>query len=301
MERTLQSIYDSVSTLDPEAPDKHLVKQYEEQLSDIKSNLNTTQSDLLSLEIEDTDELYTNHLGLERLLFECSLKVRRLSADAEPVARDTRSGAGEHEGVKLPKIEVPMFDGNILSWRRFWEQFSVSVHERSSLSGSEKLVYLQHALRNGSANVVIDGLSQSGENYKVAVECLQSRCDRPRFIHQAHVKVILDAPSLKEGTGRELRKLHDLAQQHLRALKSMDYDPGPFMTSVLELKLDATTTFEWQKHSQAQSKVPHYQDLLDFINLRAQASESPSQQHLIRLIRNAFPRLRHLQRVTSRC
>ncbi len=129
VERTLQSIYDSVSALDPEAPDKHLVKQYEEQLSDIKSNLNTIHSDLLSLEIEDTDELYTNHLGLERLLFECSLKVRRLTADAEPVARDPvardkRSGAGEHEGVKLPKIEVPMFDGNILNWRRFWEQFS---------------------------------------------------------------------------------------------------------------------------------------------------------------------------------
>ncbi len=91
------------------------------------------------------------------------------------------------------------------------------------------------------------------------------------------MKVILDAPSLKEGTGRELRKLHDLAQQHLRALKSMKYDPGP---SVLELKLDATTTFEWQKHSQTQRKVPHYQDLLDFINLRAQASESRSQQQV---------------------
>ncbi len=150
----------------------------------------------------------------------------------------------------------------------------------SSLSCSEKLVYLQHALKNGSANVVIDGLSQSGENYTVAIECLHARYDRPRFIHQAHVEVILDAPSLKERTGRELRKLYDLAQQHLRALKSMKYDPGPFMTFVLELKLDATTTFEWQKHSQTQRKVPHYQDLLDFINLRAQASESPSQQQV---------------------
>ncbi len=99
---------------------------------------------------------------------------------------------------------------------------------------------------------MIDGLSQSGENYTVAIECLHARYDRPRFIHQAHVKVILDAPSLKEGTAIELRKLHNLAQQHLRALKS------PFMTSVLELKLDATTTFEWQKHSQTQRKVPHY-------------------------------------------
>ncbi len=84
----------------------------------------------------------------------------------------------------------------------------------------------------------------------------------------------------------------------------MKYDPGPFMTSVLELKLDATTTFEWQKHSQTQRKVPHYQDLLDFINLRAQASESPS-QHQVKKIDNSssvtrrFPKIAHMQQATS--
>ena len=32
--------------------------------------------------------------------------------------------------------------------------------------------------------------------------------------------------------------------------------------------------FEWQRHSQESTDVPHYKELLDFINLRAQASES---------------------------
>ena len=55
----------------------------------------------------------------------------------------------------------------------------------------------------------------------------------------------------------------------------MDYEPsGPFITSVLELKLDAATMFELQKHSQSSIEVPHYQDLLEFIDLRAQASET---------------------------
>ena len=54
----------------------------------------------------------------------------------------------------------------------------------------------------------------------------------------------------------------------------MGYDPsGPFITSILELKLDTTTLFEWQRHSQSQTKVPHYLDLLTFIDLRAPASE----------------------------
>ena len=113
-----------------------------------------------------------------------------------------------------------------------------------------------------------------------AIDCLKSRYNHPRLIHQTHVKMILDATPLKDGTGKELRRLHDTVQQHLRALKSMDYEPsGPFITSIIEIKLDANTRFEWQRHSQSHSKVPPYQDLLEFLNLRAQASElSTSEQ-----------------------
>ncbi len=48
LERTLRSIEESVSALDP---DKHLIKQYREQLNDTKANLHSAHSDLLSLEL----------------------------------------------------------------------------------------------------------------------------------------------------------------------------------------------------------------------------------------------------------
>ena len=68
---------------------------------------------------------------------------------------------------------------------------------------------------------------------------------------QIHVSKILEIPNLNDGTGRELHQLHDTAQQHLRALKALGHEPdGSFITSMLELKLDAHTMFEWQHHSQ---------------------------------------------------
>lgn len=141
-------------------------------------------------------------------------------------------------------------------------------------------MYLQHAIKDGSARNAIDGLSHSGDNYNEAVECLKSRFDRPRLIHRTHVQMIVDTPPLKEGNGKELRRLHDTIQQHVRALKTLGCElPGKFITSMLELKLDVDTLFEWQKHSQASSDVPHYQELLDFIDLRAQASESSCTTH----------------------
>ena len=77
---------------------------------------------------------------------------------------------------------------------------------------------------------------------------------------------------LKDGNGKELRRLHDVLQQHLRALKSMDHEP--FITSMIELKLDQSTMFEWQKFTQKSTDVPHYDELLEFLNLRAQACET---------------------------
>ena len=120
---------------------------------------------------------------------------------------------------------------------------------------------------------VIEGLSKSGEHYEEAIKSLKVRYDRPRLIHQTHVRMILEATSLKEGTGKELRRLHDMVQQHLRALRAMDYEPsGTFITSVLELKLNTNTMFEWQKFSQYSPKVLHFWDLLEFVNIQAQTS-----------------------------
>ena len=63
----------------------------------------------------------------------------------------------------------------------------------------------------------------------------------PKLIHQAHVKKIADTPSLKDGSGKELRRLHNTAQQHIRALKALGEEPdGPLITSFLQLKLDPT-------------------------------------------------------------
>ena len=168
-----------------------------------------------------------------------------------------------------------MFDGDILNWMTFWEQFSVAIHERTHLSNAEKLAYLRHSLKDGTAKNTIEGLSHSGDHYEEAVRYLKNRYNRPKLIHQAHVKKIVEIPPLRVGSGRELRRLHDVAQQHLRALKSMGHEPdGTFITSLLQLKLDQTTLFEWQRHDQKSTDVSHYDDLLDFINLRAQASET---------------------------
>ena len=233
VQKCIDSVVTFVDGVSATDIDVCLLRQYEEKMADIKHDLVKVRDDLHLLDIEDTDDLFQHQEKLEGQIFECSVRVKKLLSIGS-ASHDSSAPCPETQGVKLPKLDVPKFDGEILNWRSFWEQFCISVHERTSLSNSEKLVYLQQSLKGGSAKGTIEGLSRSGDNYAEAIECLQSRYDRPRLIHKAHVRMILDVPSLKEGSGKELRRLHDTVQQHLRALKAMDYQaPGPFVTSIL--------------------------------------------------------------------
>ena len=217
-----------------------LLEQYREQLIDHKRELTAVYEDLTALDLDDGDDLVVLHAKLEKLLFSCSLHIKELLR-SDPATTPTAT----NKGVKLPKLNVPTFDGDVLHWKQFWEQFKVSVHDHSDLSEAEKLVYLQQAIKDGSANSVIEGLSRSGDQYQEAIECLKSHYNRPRATHRAHVRMVIDAPPLKDGSGKELRRLHDtLLQQHLRALKSMKHEPdSSFITSIIELKLNQDTIF----------------------------------------------------------
>ena len=284
----LESVVTSVSSnlkSIPSGPESAIMlQQFSEQLTDSGRELSEVRSVLFSLDLDDSDSLIHSQKSLEDQLFGLSLNVKKHLAACSTPTSSTLGTTSDPTGVKLPKIDVPTFDGHILQWRKFWEQFELAVHCKFSLSQAEKLVYLQHALKGGSAKHTIEGLSSTGDHYNEAVECLKARYNRPRLIHQAHVRMITETPPLKDGTGRELRKLHDNIQQHARALRSLGYDcPGTFLTSMIELKLDQTTMFEWRRHSETSVDVPHYEDLLKFLDMRAQAAESigqdPSKNH----------------------
>ena len=270
IEKRIRVTYETTRSLRPGPDlDQCLLRQLEEEVAVLKAELANTGRAITMLGTGGED-LLELEATLNKNLFDLGLQIKRLIAE-RTVEKSTPRVVS---GVKLPKIDVPTFDGNILNWGMFWEQFRATIHSRDHLSDADKLAYLQHALRDGTAKTAIEGLSQSAGSYNEAIECLQKRYDRPRLIHQAHVRAIIDAAPLNDGHGRELRRLHDVANQHLRALKAMDYDPsGPFITSLLELKLDQSTMFEWQRHSQNSRDVPHYQQLLEFLDLRAQASE----------------------------
>ena len=133
-----------------------LSHQWEEQLCELKQELSNLSKSFVPLDLDDKDEMTVLQATLNTVIFDNSLKIKRLLEKlAIPATTDSR-------GVKLPKIDVPAFNGNILYWKSFWGQFAVAVHTRTNISDTEKLVYLRHSVKEGSAKHVIEGLSREG-------------------------------------------------------------------------------------------------------------------------------------------
>ena len=83
-------------------------------------------------------------------------------------------------GVNLPQIEVRTFDGTILNWRPFREQFQAAVHNKPHLGDVDKLTYDTCTCTCGmhlrrTCHVRIQGLTQTAESYGEAIECLTNR------------------------------------------------------------------------------------------------------------------------------
>ena len=62
-------------------------------------------------------------------------------------------------------------------------------------------------------------------------------------------------------------------------MKGMKYEIFTlFVTSILELKLDQTTMFKWQRHTQSSHTVPDYDELWEFLDLHARTMENAAQE-----------------------
>ena len=101
-------------------------------------------------------------------MFKLRLQIKRLLSNMSSNAPSTLNASG----VKLPRIDVPTFDCNIVNCVIFWEQLEAAIHSKRQLSNADKLTYLRHALKDGTTRQVMKGLSQAGDNYPKAIDCL---------------------------------------------------------------------------------------------------------------------------------
>lgn len=111
--------------------------------------------------------------------------------------------------VKLPKLSLPHFNGDLKKWPTFWDSYESAIRKNDELTDIDKFKYLRSLLKCPALDAIA-GLAWSAVNYKEAVEILQKRFGNKPLIISKHMETLLNAePLTSDQSLKELRHLYD--------------------------------------------------------------------------------------------
>ena len=175
-----------------------------------------------------------------------------------------------HIDVKLPRMNLPSFGGNILEWPSFIDLFDSAVHRNASLLDSQKF-YFRKTNLIGEAAALLSHLRIEDANYAPALAKLKARYNKPLEIATQHIQRFLSQPSLTSSSSAGLRSLHDVSDEAIRALKAMNQEGRDiWLIYLLVEKLDPDSKQLWcQKRSEMKDEDVTLERLLNFIDAQS--------------------------------
>jgi len=109
---------------------------------------------------------------------------------------------------RLPKLELPIFPGDPLSWQLFWDSFYAAVNSNPTLNSIHKFNYLKAQLQ-GDAAQTISGFPLTEVNNIQSVTHLKQRFGQPEKLVKAHTHALIDLPALSNDLS-SLQLFHDI-------------------------------------------------------------------------------------------
>ena len=142
--------------------------------------------------------------------------------------------------IRLPKLELKRFNGELTNWMAFWDSFEAAIHNNDELSSVDKFNYLNTLLED-SAAAAVAGLTLTSANYGEAVEILKKRFGNKQMIIAKHMDILMNLEAVSSQHDlKGLRHLYNLVESHTRGLASLSVPSssyGALLSSVLITKL----------------------------------------------------------------
>ena len=122
----------------------------------------------------------------------------------------------ETDDVRLPRITIAKFNGDVLKWQALYGSFTTAMHSDPNISDVQKFNYLVGYLE-GQAKRTVEGFNISNENYQKALDLLCERFGNTQVIITTHMNELLKIKYVKSDKDvAGLRQLYDMLEVHVR-------------------------------------------------------------------------------------
>ncbi|UYV75046.1 hypothetical protein LAZ67_12002228 [Cordylochernes scorpioides] len=183
----------------------------------------------------------------------------KITASSPTTSEVSFASSSHHRTVKLPKIELKKFTGEIKDWLGWWAQFN-KIHVDPTLEDSYKFQYLVQSMSPGTrASKLVDSYPLTAENYPKVIETLTERFGRPELLQQVYVRdlirLMLDYSSKQQ---LKVTSFYDELVTHLRALESLKIEArqmSVFIFPMIEACLSEELMKAWQRSTLHDVKI----------------------------------------------
>ncbi|XP_065219764.1 uncharacterized protein LOC135845228 [Planococcus citri] len=187
------------------------------------------------------------------------------------------TGGFPEPNVKLPRIDIPKFDGvAIENFLEFYAIFQNVVHEEPTLSKVKKLYYLKLALI-GEAHDLVKDTPVTDKGYDEAWCLVVSTYKDIKSITRRHFDQLFSINRIKSTS--EIPMLLSNVNRALKGLRACGEDTenwGPILSYIVSEKLDNVTYEDFEKSLTTNTKFPRWSVLKSFLENRASVTKRSS-------------------------
>lgn len=172
--------------------------------------------------------------------------------------------------LKLDKIQLPTFDGDLTNWIAFRDQYVDLIHNNKKFTPMTKFYQLKSHLK-GLALDAINGFKLSSADYEAAWFVLMKRYNKPDQIIDEYIRRFEALPYLTQAHAIGLIKMVNAANQLIRVLPNLGVDVSTWDKWIifnLKARLDRSTLHKWMDQVKLRQNVK-LQELLEFLEIEA--------------------------------
>lgn len=276
-----------------------------EKIREIYTEFMTNNNSLHQSELPDNDDYFAKDLCEEfenayiDVLAQVQTKLDILFPSVQPNPLPNASSTPNHASAnatinpnnvtmaqpplpfKIPKFAIPQFSGAYTDWPEWYDQY-LQIHKlpNETLDVNQKFQILKNAL-NPKVKTQIGHLNITRENYDTAFEALIKRYNNGRVLFSNYMEKFLNQKSISVENAEELSTLYDVSLSCVFAMKKLGVktdECGEIFAHILLRKLPKSFRLDWEKDLGSSTRIPNFEQLIDFIDTRYRTLESVQPQ-----------------------
>ncbi|XP_043288426.1 uncharacterized protein [Venturia canescens] len=240
------------------------------------TQLRTEEKEKLHRHIYFKDKLYKSayeiHLEAAEIINELSDGDKNLhrSSSTASLTQSLSQQPIWQRGPRLPRIDLPKFNGTPSEWLPFKDLFNSLVISNQTLSSVEKLQYLKTSL-TGSAEALLKNTTLTTDNFQKAWEALEVFYENKRLLVNSAFHSLLTLKRMTKESGSEMEYLYTNIMQIFRTLETLGRPVNywdDFLVFIATQRLDAESVKAWEHHLGPSRDPPTWKNFSDFLMKR---------------------------------